>query len=111
MESAIEVSPSANSSQRLWTFLVPGLTPQEANESEGKRGLSHSERDCGVVKLWLWWVLRVRGGRDMVEILRNRRGREGKGKEQDFEGKRKQQMERAVRKRSGRVVMWRFVIG
>jgi hypothetical protein len=107
MESASEVSPSASSSQRLWTFLVPGLTPQAANESEGKRGFSHSERDWGVVKLLLWWVLRVCGGRAMVEILRDRREREGKGKGKDFEGKRKQ----AVRKRSGRVVMWRFVIG
>lgn len=86
---------------------MPGLTPQAANESEGKRGFSHSERDWGVVKLLLWWVLRVCGGRDMVEILRDRREREGKGKGKDFEGKRKQ----AVRKRSGRVVMWRFVIG
>lgn len=92
---------------------MPGLTPQAANESEGKRGFSHSERDCGVVKLWLWWVLRVWGGRDMVEILRDRREREGKGKGKgkDFEGKRKQQMEKAVSKRSGTVVMWRFVIG
>jgi hypothetical protein len=32
--------------------LVPGLTPHVAKESEGKRGLSHSERDCGDAKLW-----------------------------------------------------------
>lgn len=45
-----DVSPSESSSQRLWTFLVPGLTPHEANESEGNRGLSQSERACGVAK-------------------------------------------------------------
>lgn len=50
VESARKVSPSDSSSHRLWTFLVPGFTPQEANESEGNRGLSHSDRDCGVAK-------------------------------------------------------------
>lgn len=67
VESAREVSPSASSSQRLWTFLVPGLTPQEAKESEGNLGLSHSERDCGFVKAWRL-VFGVWDGRDMVEI-------------------------------------------
>lgn len=71
----------------------------------------------------LWWV------RDMVGILRNRRGGEfrGKGMRNEgslerlgLEGKRKQR-EKAVKKRSGRlgllrrvvvvVVEWLFVIG
>lgn len=83
VESASEVSPSASSSQRLWTFLVPGLTPQEAKESEGTRGLSQSERDCGEAKEWRrggWWRLLLLGFDDdddveewdMAGILRKR---------------------------------------
>lgn len=80
-------------------FLVPGLTPQEVKESEGKRDLSHSERLCGVAKV-RW---------DMEEILGERRGYKGKLKKKVFESSglveedMRKQMERAVRKRSGRV--------
>lgn len=69
--SAREVSPSASSSQRLWTFLVPGLTPQEANESEGRRGLSQSVRDCGDEN---WTMGLGLEGDVMVGVLRKRRG-------------------------------------
>ena len=71
MESASEVSPSESSSQRLWTFLVPGLTPQEAKESEGRRCLSQSVRDCGDEN----WVMGLGfEGEIMVGVLRKRRG-------------------------------------
>ncbi|GLT77985.1 hypothetical protein SLA2020_495360, partial [Shorea laevis] len=65
----------------LWTFLVPALTPHEANESEGNRGLSHSERACGVGKLEFVT--------DMVETPKKRRCFGGKernlgGKETDW---------------------------
>lgn len=45
VESANEVSPWESSSQRLWTFLVPGLDPQEEKASDGRRGASQSDRD------------------------------------------------------------------
>ena len=71
MESASEVSPSESSSQRLWTFLVPGLTPQEAKESEGRRCLSQSVRDCGDEN----WVMGLGfEGEIMVGVLRKRQG-------------------------------------
>lgn len=55
---------------------MPGLTPQVANESEGRRGLSHSERDCGVAKLWrLLGFLLAMG---MMGNERKRRGFSGK---------------------------------
>ncbi|KAK3445714.1 hypothetical protein EUGRSUZ_A01403 [Eucalyptus grandis] len=131
-ESASEVSPSEISSQRLWTFLVPGLTPQEAKESEGSRGLSQSERDCGVAKRW-----RILGpGRDMVGIPRNRRGFKWQDKngifralalvaaaaeeeeeevevveeeEEEEVWEKRKRTERAVKKSSGRVALgwWR----
>lgn len=105
-ESTRDVSPSESSSQRLWTFLVPGFTPQVANESEGNRGLSQSERACGDAKGTLEW--------NMVGILRKRRGFEGKGR--NFgrkvwlalgEEKRKRR-EIAVRNMSGRVAVGLF---
>lgn len=49
-ESAREVSPWESSSQRLWTFLVPGLEPQEERASEGIRGASQSDRERGEEK-------------------------------------------------------------
>ncbi|KAK8587275.1 hypothetical protein V6N13_086269 [Hibiscus sabdariffa] len=72
-ESRSDVSPWESSSQRLWTFLVPGLTPHEAKDWEGNRGLSQSERACGVAKAVLLGL-----GQDMDGILRNRRGFEWK---------------------------------
>ncbi|BAT78925.1 hypothetical protein VIGAN_02168500 [Vigna angularis var. angularis] len=112
VESAREVSPWESSSQRLCTFLVPGLTPHEAKDSEGRRGLSQSERDCGDAKLWR------RGGRvlravavflegvavrDMAGNLRKRRG---KGQRVEatlgLEEETRKQTDRAVRRRSGR---------
>lgn len=70
-ESSREVSPSESSSQRLWTFLVPGLTPHEAKESEGNRVRSQSESVWGVEAKGgcLGFV-----GRDMVGNLKGRRG-------------------------------------
>lgn len=91
-----------------------------ANESEGKRGLSHSERDCGDAKLWrrlflLWldddndevavW--------DIAGILRKRRGLRGKERKGqlvvvvvvvlwDLEEVKRKQTESAVSKRSGK---------
>lgn len=49
-------------------FFVPGLIPQEAKESEGNRGESQSESDCGVGNwcfLELGFLLWL--GIDMVE--------------------------------------------
>ena len=43
----MEVSPDESSSQRLCTVFVPALMPQEAYDSEGRRGRSQSERDSG----------------------------------------------------------------
>lgn len=114
VESAREVSPSESSSQRLWTFLVPGLTPHEAKESGGSRGLSHSERDCGVAKR-RWRGLGL--GWDMVEILRNLRGFKGQVKngifrvleedeeEREEEEKRKK-IERAAKRKSAGLPEW-----
>lgn len=80
-------------------FFVPGLIPQEANESEGNRGLSQSERDCGVGKLEL-----VRG---MVESLRKRRCLGGKERELkdwwDLGEEKRRRREREVRRMSGKV--------
>lgn len=61
------------SSQRLWTVLVPGLTPHKAKESEGSLGRSHSERDSGEEKAV---VERDRGrpGLRMTETLRKELG-------------------------------------
>jgi len=93
---------------------VPGLTPHEANDSEGRRGLSHSERDCGDAKLWR------RGGRVLRavavvvllegvavrDIAGNLRKRRGKGQRVEamwgLEEETRKQTERAVRRRSGR---------
>nr|GMD49517.1 hypothetical protein VIGAN_02168500 [Ipomoea batatas] len=102
VESANEVSPSEISSQRLLTFLVPGLTPQEAKESEGNRGLSQSERDCGVGKGRLGFLSRFDEGMDMVGILRNLRGLRGKESFwrmllAGFEGDRRMKTDRAVK--------------
>lgn len=66
------VSPSDSSRKRLWTFFVPGLTPHEAKESEGRRGFSQSERDSGVAKRR--WGLGLGFEWDIVGILRKRRG-------------------------------------
>ncbi|KAG2390367.1 uncharacterized protein HKW66_Vig0222270 [Vigna angularis] len=52
LESVREVSPWESLSQRLCTFLVSGLTLNEAKDSEERRGLSQSERDWGDAKLW-----------------------------------------------------------
>lgn len=115
-ESSSEVSPCEISSQRLCTFFVPGLTPHVANESEGKRGLSHSERDCGDAKLWrrLMVLLGFEGDGDevaewdMAGILRKRRGLRGKERKGqvvvvwDLVEVKRKQTERAVRKRSGK---------
>lgn len=68
------VSPSDSSRKRLWTFLVPGLTPHESKESEGRRGLSQSERDCGVAKRRWGLGLGLGFEWDIVGILRKRRG-------------------------------------
>lgn len=83
--------------------MVPGLTPQESSESEDNRGLSQSERACGVAKDVLDW--------DVVVILGNRRAFGGKGRNLRKrvwlglgEEKRKSR-ETAVRNRSGRVVI------
>lgn len=111
VESANKVSPSEISSQRLLTFLVPGLTPQEAKESEGKRGFSQSERDCGVGKGILGFLRRFEEGKDMVGILRNLRGLRGKEMMGEsfwrmvlagLEGERRMKTERAVKMKSGR---------
>lgn len=95
---------------------MPGLTPQEAKESEGKRGLSHSEREWGDAKLWRRLILDDVNDEvdvwDMAGILRKRRGLRGKERkgqlvvvvvvELDLEEVKRKQTERAVRKRSGR---------
>ncbi|MCI47821.1 hypothetical protein A2U01_0069063, partial [Trifolium medium] len=76
------------------TFFVPGLTPHVAKESEGNRGLSHSESDCGDAKLWRRLFLLgfvVVGDNDDVEvwdmagILKKRRGLRGKEKKGQFD--------------------------
>lgn len=96
---------------------MPGLIPHEAKESDGRRGLSQSERDCGVEKWWLFFVFLET---DMEGIFRNLRGLDGKerkgslgkwglGKEvkvvvEEEEEEKRKIMESAVRKRSGKVV-------
>lgn len=97
---------------------MPGLTPHEAKESEGKRGFNHSERDFGEAKLWRRLFLLLDDDNndevvvwDMAGSLRKRRGfrgRERKGQEVvvvvvwEREEVKRKQTERAVRKRSGK---------
>ena len=85
---------------------MPGLTPQEANESEGRRGLSQSVRDCGEEN----WAMDLGfDGEVIIGVFRKRRGFCGKDKDEIFEnrvwgfgeeGMRKRR-DRAVKKRSG----------
>lgn len=66
-----------------------------AKESEGKRGLSHSERDCGDTKLRRLFLLGFEEEEDddndeedmlldMAGILRKRRGLRGKERKGQF---------------------------
>lgn len=64
-----EVSPRVSSSQRLCTFLVPGFTPHEANDSVGKRALSHSERDSGDANLLRLLFFEDAVGTDMTGLI------------------------------------------
>lgn len=92
-----------------------------AKESEGKRGLSHSERDCGDAKLRRLFLLgfeeddddndEVDMLLDMAGILRKRRGLRGKERKGqlvvvgvlwDLEEVKRKQTESAVSKRSGK---------
>lgn len=107
-----------------------------AKESEGKRGLSHSERDCGDEKLRRLFLLGFEDEEDdddddsdevdmlldMAGILRKRRGfrgieRKGQlvvvGVLWDLEGVKRTQTESAVSKRSGKEgrLRLRFVSG
>lgn len=105
--SASDVSPSESSSQRLWTFLVPGMTPQEAKESEGIRGLSQSERACGELKGWFLRLGLLGRWDDMIRFLINRRGffgreRVGMDLQEEEEEEKRKRKDRAVKKKSGR---------
>lgn len=105
-----------------------------AKESEGKRGLSHSERDCGDAKLRRLFLLgfeeeeddddndEVDTLLDMAGILRKRRGFRGKERKGQFvvvgvlwdlEEVKRKQTESAVSKRSGKEgrLRLRFVSG
>jgi len=97
-----------------------------AKESEGKRGLSHSERDCGDAKLRRLFLLgfedEVDMLLDMAGILRKRRGFRGKERKGqlvvvgvlwDLEEVKRKQTESAVSKRSGKEgrLRLRFVSG
>lgn len=101
-----------------------------AKESEGKRGLSHSERDCGDAKLRRLFLLgfeeddddndEVDMLLDMAGILRKRRGFRGKERKGqlvvvgvlwDLEEVKRKQTESAVSKRSGKEGRLRFVSG
>ncbi|KAG2376844.1 3-ketoacyl-CoA synthase [Vigna angularis] len=110
VEPAKEVSPWESSSQRLCTFLVPDLTSHEAKDSEGRRGLSPSERDWGDAKLWR------RGGRVLRAVVvvvflegvavRDMAGNLRKGQWVEamlgLEEETRKQTNRTVRRRSGR---------
>jgi len=99
-----------------------------AKESEGKRGLSHSERDCGDAKLRRLFLLGFEDDDsdevdmllDMAGILRKRRGFRGKERKGqlvvvgvlwDLEEVKRKQTESAVSKRSGKEGRLRFVSG
>lgn len=98
---------------------MPGLTPQEEKESEGKRGLSQSERDCGLGKGWVVGLRRlVEEGLDIVGFLTNRRGFKGKEisgvnlriiEVVGLEEEKKMKREKAVKIKSGKEVgfLWR----
>lgn len=98
---------------------MPGLTPQEEKESEGKRGLNQSERDCGLGKGWVVGLRRlVEEGLDIVGFLTNRRGFKGKEisgvnlriiEVVGLEEEKKMKREKAVKMKSGKEVgfLWR----